>query len=159
MNKPIYLYICFGLWIPYYNIHKSQPLILAQDTKNRHVSVQPHRSPTIPNAMAMLMRLCLITWTLSWPVTGEVSPEKAVNKTQLKRQRLGFFWKTVKGEAVLKRSLQGWARILVIDWLIYFPKKNWTANTWKDAIWSCRGIHGYLTFPFYNRERFWSYSD
>eukprot|EP00434_Breviolum_minutum_P027232 symbB.v1.2.024083.t1/scaffold2254.1/size86662/2 len=56
------------------------------NTKNGHVSAQPHASPTIPNAMAMLMRLCLITWTLSWPVTGDVSPEKAINKTQLKRQ-------------------------------------------------------------------------
>ena len=69
--------------------HKNQPSILAQDTKNGHVSAQPHTSPTIPNAMAILMRLCLITWTLSWPVTGDVSPEKVVNKTQLKRQRLG----------------------------------------------------------------------
>ena len=61
-----------------------------EKTDTSRFSLTHHRQSS--NAMAILMRLCLITWTLSWPVTGDVSLEKAANWTQLKRQRLGFLF-------------------------------------------------------------------
>lgn len=100
LKKPLYIYTyVLVLWIQVLQHpfpQKQTPQEPTLNSGSRHektdtsrLSLTHHRQ--IPNAMAILMRLCLITWTLSWPVTGDVTPEKAVNKTQLKRQRLGFY--------------------------------------------------------------------